>query len=381
MPEEKENIGIELDKRIKNAGVLAKDAFSYLTEIQTGGKTIIKTGQDFIDCHIGGLLPSDVIVYAANSGVGKTKLLYDTLDLMLDEKVNPDAKDIVSLEYSLEMKFLNRIIRDTHKQTGKKKSEILREKFSDEEREVVKRYYKGLQDNRRFICEESVTTKEFYEMTKTFCEVHKDKAAIVVSLDHVLLLTKENKNEDPLETLTAYINQLRKDFGNVYFILLSQFNRSSFATISDKNNDMMPRASMIYGSSHFEFLSSYIIGIMDPFKMGVTEFLKVNPDRYDWLEEFMGDEDSKGKVSFDTVGNMFYFVLKSRESDTPYKNLFIRKMELSDDQINKLKLDVDKKGTSIQPPVFTQEPVFDSVKFNVDPKDAFGEDTEDEKPF
>jgi len=81
---------------------------------------------------------------------------------------------------------------------------------------------------------------------------------------------------------------------------------------------MVPKASMIYGSSHFEFLSSYIIGIMDPFKMGVTEFMKVNRERYEWLEGFMVDEDKKGKVAFDTVGNLFYFCLKARESDNPF---------------------------------------------------------------
>jgi len=122
---------IKIDSRIKNAGSLAKESFSYLTDLQKGDRSIIKSGQDFIDCHIQGLLPSDVIVYAANSGVGKTKLLFDTLDLILDEKVNPEASEIVSLEYSLEMKFLNRILRDTNKRTGKKKSDILQGRKRD----------------------------------------------------------------------------------------------------------------------------------------------------------------------------------------------------------------------------------------------------------
>lgn len=366
---------IQLDKRIKNSGDLAKESFSYLNKLQTGEKQIIKTGQDFIDCHIEGLLPSDVIVYAANSGVGKTKLLFDTLDLILDEKVNRDAKNIVSLEYSLEMKFLNRILRDGNKRTGKKKSEILKEQFTSEEREIMNRYYHGLQDKRRYVCEESITTHEFYSMTKDFCEKNKEKAGIIISLDHVLLLKKENRNEDTLETLTAYINQLRKEFGNIYFILLSQFNRTSFSTIAERNNDMMPRASMIYGSSHFEFLSAYIVGIMDPFKMGINELLKVNRDRYEWLEDFMGDEDAKGKVSFDTVGNMFYFVLKTRESDQPYKNLFIRKMELTEEQLGMMKSEVRE---SFSNPTF-KAPVFDAptfpkaldTKFNTNPEDAF----------
>ena len=71
---------IQLDHRIKKAGDLATTAFKYLNKLQTGEKPIVKTGQVFIDTHLQGVLPSDVLLYAGNSGTGKTKLLYDTLD-------------------------------------------------------------------------------------------------------------------------------------------------------------------------------------------------------------------------------------------------------------------------------------------------------------
>ena len=79
-----------LDPRIKRAGQLATEAFTYLNKIQKGEKQLLKTGDEAIDCHITGLLPSDCILYAANSGIGKTKMLFDTLDQILDEKINPN---------------------------------------------------------------------------------------------------------------------------------------------------------------------------------------------------------------------------------------------------------------------------------------------------
>lgn len=352
---------MQLDPRIKRAGQLATEAFSYLNKLQSGDKQLLRTGDEAIDCHITGLLPSDCILYAANSGVGKTKKLFDTLDQILDEKVNPNAKNIKTLEYQLEMKFLNRILRDTNKLTSKKKSKILTEKFTEDEKEIIKRYYENLQDERRFICEESITTKEFYEMTRTFCELNKDSDSLIICLDHVLLLKKEDKFEDPLEALTSYINQLRKEFKNVYFILLSQMNRGSLVNIKDKDNSMIPTTAMIYGSSHFEFLCSYIVVLVDPFRLGVSDYLKVSPDRYDWLTEFMQDEDKNGKVSFNTLSNIFQFVLKTRESDNPYKNLFIKKMDLTDDQVEKMKQSVETKENpfSTSTPVFTT-PVFET---------------------
>ena len=352
---------MQLDSRIKRAGQLATEAFSYLNKLQQGDKQLLRTGDEAIDCHITGLLPSDCVLYAANSGVGKTKMLYDTLDQILDEKVNPDAKNIKTLEFQLEMKFLNRILRDTNKLTSKKKSEILTNEFTEEEKEVVKKYYESLQDDRRYICEESVTVKEFYEMTKTFCELNKESSALVICIDHCLLLKKDDAFQDPLEALTSYINQLRKEFKNVYFLLLSQMNRGSLVNIKDRDNSMIPTTAMIYGSSHFEFLCSYIVVLVDPFRLGVNSYLKVNPDRYEWLKDDMQDEDKNGKVSFNTLSNMFKFVLKTRESDHPYKNLFIKKMELTAEQFEKMKQSVEVKTDvpSFSTPIFNSTPVFE----------------------
>lgn len=372
---------MQLDSRIKRAGQLATEAFTYLNKLQQGDKQLLRTGDEAIDCHITGLLPSDCVLYAANSGVGKTKMLYDTLDQILDEKVNPDAKNIKTLEFQLEMKFLNRILRDTNKLTSKKKSEILTNEFTEEEKEVVKKYYESLQDDRRYICEESVTVKEFYEMTKTFCELNKDSSALVICIDHCLLLKKDDAFQDPLEALTSYINQLRKEFKNVYFLLLSQMNRGSLVNIKDRDNSMIPTTAMIYGSSHFEFLCSYIVVLVDPFRLGVNSYLKVNPDRYEWLKDDMQDEDKNGKVSFNTLSNMFKFVLKTRESDHPYKNLFIKKMELTAEQFEKMKQSVEVKTELPSTPSFPTAPVFDATPINLQAFEPSFKDMQEDSPF
>ena len=353
---------MQLDPRIKRAGDLATTAFQYLHKLQTKEKPIVKTGQEFIDVHLQGVLPSDVILYAGNSGTGKTKLLYDTLDSILDEKVNKNASNFVTLQYELEMRFLNKILRDSHSLTKLKKSEILSQEFNEEQKEIIKRYYEGLKDNRRFICEETINTDDFLKMTDDFCAQNTDKDAIWCTLDHCLLVQKSNSNEDVAERLTSHINTLRKKYNNVYFILLSQNNRSSMTVIKDRDNAMIPTTSIIYGSSHFEFLASFIVVITDPFKLGVNSYLKVNPDRYEWLSEFMEEPDKNGKVSFSTLANHFIWTLKTRESDEPYKNLHIRPMTLNSEQIEKMRQSVETKSTStpsFTTPLFDTPPVFE----------------------
>lgn len=345
----------DLDKRIKRSFDLATDAFKDLKEIQEGKKPILKTGQDFIDSQIGGLLPSDAIMIAGGSGIGKTKLLYDTLELMMSTDININADNFVSLDFSLETKFLNKIIRAASKRLKKPKSKIIVENFSEEERQTMASYYRSLEDNRRFTVEETVTVKDFYDITTGFCEKHKDKDCTLISVDHVLLLAPSEKGEDKHEVLTRYINILKKKYKNVYFILLNQYNRTSLQNIKDRSNDLVPRSNVIYGSSHYEFLCSYIIGILNPFQIGVKEFMSVNKERYDWLEDFMTEENSKGKVAFNTMGNMFYFVLKARESDNMYKNLFIREMDLTKEEKEKMSQSVEQKESQIETPRFEEE--------------------------
>ena len=126
-----------IDKRIQNVGEMAKEAFIELNKIQTGKHKILKTGLSEFDTHIGGLLPGEVICVASKSGAGKSHKLYNMLDNMLDVNVNKDANDYVSLEYSFEMKMLNKIVRKTHSILGKKKSDILKDSFTEEEQQKM----------------------------------------------------------------------------------------------------------------------------------------------------------------------------------------------------------------------------------------------------
>ena len=121
---------LKLSDKIKSAGILAKEAFKDLKKLQTGENKLVKTGHEFIDSHLGGLLPKDVIIYSGGSGTGKTKLLFDTFDQMLSTDVNPLAENYVTLEYSLEMQFFNRILRDSNKLLKKKKTDIIAESFT-----------------------------------------------------------------------------------------------------------------------------------------------------------------------------------------------------------------------------------------------------------
>lgn len=334
---------MEVHNKVKSTSLLAKQAFKELHKYQQGEKTLLKTGRPYIDKHLGGALPGSLILIGAPSGVGKTHESQNILKNILDTNINKNANNYVTLEFMLEMKFLNLIMRDTHQFLHKKKSEILSKPFNEMEKKIVEGYYETLKDGRRFIVEESIDTTEFFEICDKFCEENKDKDAIIILVDHLLLVSAKNRGEDPLKTISQDTNILSKKYSNVYFIYLSQLNRGVYGDIKEKSNNMIPDVSHIYGSSHFEFLSQFAVIMFNPFKLGIEQYMSVNINRYSNLSEFYGETNLKGdRVSFSTLGNMFFHTVKVRDSDDIHDNLYIERMNISEEHLKKMKMDIEK---------------------------------------
>lgn len=346
--------------KVKGVKELSAKAIRRLYNYQTGRENLVLTGREYIDKHLGGLLPGDCVTIFAPSGVGKTEEFFKIFKNFLDVDINPNAKNYVSLEFNLEMQYFNLFLRDASKKFRKKKTDILSKEFTEEEKALVREYHESLSDDRRFIVEESVTTKEMFDIMDSFFKKNKDKEAILVGIDHVGLVLQSEKGEDSLEKITTSINILKKRYNNVYFVLLTQINRSYYATESrERSNNNVPTTSMIYGASHFEYLSSYVIAIVNPFKtFGIREYMKVKPDRHKNLEDFETEMDKKGFISYDAIGNLFYHILKVRDSDYIFDNLHIEKMDLSDSQIEMMRKSVEETKEEIEVPIFGTLPTF-----------------------
>lgn len=364
--------------KIQKLRDLAKQAFQELNLIQTGKKMIVKTGQEMVDCHIGGLLPGDVILLSGLSGHGKSALLFEFKDSILSTAVNVEAEEFVFLDNSLEMKIFNIILRGVHGKMDKRKRDILFEEFTEEEKVIARKYYDSLQDDRQYVNQSPSTALQFYEAAQKFLSEHVDKKAVFITIDHMLLMTGADKQK-VIEQTVEYINQLKLEFGNVYFIILSQLNRSLLGRVEEKNNRSSPNAADLYGSSFMEQIVSYNIMIFNAYKAGIEQYMKVNPDRYDYLSQHFGEEDSKGRTSFNTTGKIFYHIEKTRESDDPYRDIFVKDMNLSEDAKAKLKEpqmpskvpEFSKTGRSVEQPNFDKP--WDTIKPNTDMNVAFGE--------
>ncbi|GAH14979.1 unnamed protein product, partial [marine sediment metagenome] len=107
---------------------------------------------------------------------------------------------------------------------------------------------------------------------------------------------------------------MKKIFPNAYFIILSQLNRAILARIKDKDMMAMPNRADLYQSDTIFQISDYVYVCHNPNRLGINEFLKVNKEIYDYLEDHFSEQDTKNRISFDTLGKIFYIVLKMREA-------------------------------------------------------------------
>ena len=309
---------------------LTKDALKELNRLQTGKKRLVKTGYESVDSHIGGLLNGDILLFSGLSGHGKSETLFEFKDNVLNTDINPDAKDYVFLDISLEMKVFNIVLRALHRNMNKSKKKILFETFTEEEQEICKIYFESTQDDRQYISQAPSTPDELYLKLREFLLEHINKKAVFIAIDHILLLLGADK-KGVIDNTMEYLNRLKLEFDNVYFIVISQLNRSLLARVAEKNNASCPNSGDLYGSEFMQQAASYSIIVFNAFKVGISQFMKVNPDFYDYLSEHFGEKDDKNdKVSFNTIGKLFHVVTKVREGDAVFKDIFIKDMKMDD---------------------------------------------------
>lgn len=311
-----------------------------LKKYQTGKLKPVSTGRAHLDDTLTGLLPGDIVVLAGASGAGKSFELQTLREQIMDVSRNPEAKDFIFLDYSFEMKLFNVVLRGLNKVTKKKKKDILLSEFSEDEKAICKRYIETLSDDRFYIEERALTGEMFEKQSREFLEEHKDKKNVFIAVDHMALFkNSRGDKKTTIDDVVEIVNSLKRDYKNVIFILLTQLNRSILARIADRDLNAMPNRADIFQSDTMFHIADYLIVVHNPFRLGINEYLKVNPETYRYLEDFFITSDGLSKkVSFRTTGCIFFHVLKIREGDVVFKDIYIE--EISNENLEIYKKEI-----------------------------------------
>jgi replicative DNA helicase len=317
-------------------------------------------------------VPSGMLVLRRGGNInitgnsGKSFELQRVKNYVMDTDNNPNANNFVWLDHSLEMRMMSNIIRDINLKTKKSKGKILSEEFTEEEYEIVTKYYNEISDGRFFVEEDPSDSTTFYKNMKDFLSEHTDKEAVFVSIDHIALAKAESgRKKNAVDDTMEMINRLSKEFPNSYWIILSQLNREIERRSKDKDYDSKPNRGDLYASDTIFHLADYVYVTHNPYKLGINSFMRFNENRYDMLEEHFTDRKN-GKASFDSLGRVFFIVLKMREAGSVFQDVYIDELDIPD--IEKYRDSRENSGTisSSGPPKFGDQqkevPVFDQTK-------------------
>lgn len=342
------------------------NSLTTISRYQKGEIKQIKTNREWFD-HQGGLTPKTIILIVAASFGGKSTELESLKADIMDEEVNPNAKNFVWLSNAFEMTNFATTLRDIKKQTKKDLKEILSSEFSEEEKVILRKYYEQKTDGRFYVNQVPQTAKQFIDSVDRFLSEHTDKELVVIDLDHIGLTRASNDNKKvAVDDVVEGLNELKNKYDNFVVIILSQLNRSILGRLKEKSNESAIRRDDIYQSDTIYHISDYVIGLQNANYLGIDEYRKVKTDKYPHLEHRFTDEDAKGRVSLVTEGCIFVEVLKDRTADIGYVDIYTIEIK-----------PFEKEEAKLTPKI--EAPIFDTVKFNASPEEAFGD--EEKAPF
>lgn len=360
---------------------LTKKAFQEIKQYQIGNKGIIKTGLPYFD-DVFPVVNGSVIVFSAGSGIGKSFTLAKMVDNILNKELNPTSDNFAVLNISLEMRVLSLVLRGMAKNIkSKSKKEILLQEFTDEEKVQAKAYFDSLQDDRVSISQVPTTPNKFYEGCKEFLELNKDKDSVIITVDHLALISGDSgeSRNTIIEKFIERVNDLKMEYENVIFILLSQTNSEMIKRAKDKDIMAQPQPSDLYYSQFTFQVADFVAVMTNPTRLGIKEYSKVDPERYPNLQKFFLEEDLKGRVSLEPFGVNYVHLLKCREADGMYLDIYAEELNIPDvENIRKNRHKDMSSPKSIEVPMFKKEEPYVVEKPLPPPPlatlaDAFGE--------
>lgn len=308
---------------------VAKEAADEIALYQKGDKAIPKTGRAWLDNEFP-VVNGSVITIAGGSGVGKSYEWAIIRNNLLNKEINPGSSNYVVLDISLEMKVRSLVLRELSKKTKKKKKDILTEEFSEEELVFVKEYFKNIKDDRLYINQESITPESFLIGCRDFLNQHRDKDSVFISIDHIALVKdgKGGGKNATIESLIENVNTLKMEFNNVTFFLLSQTNGDNLKRIKEKDRMAQPQDSDLYYSNFTFQVSDYVYVVFSPYTMGISEYSKIDATRYEHLKDYFIKVDNKNKTSLETYGVMYYHILKLREAEKGFIDIYAEDLNM-----------------------------------------------------
>lgn len=252
------------------------DTNQRLTDIRAGLIRPILTSSAKETEKIGGYFPTDQLIIAARTGMGKTAYMLNMLGDFVDPEVNPYYADKIMILYdSWEMPGWRNMLRFYSRENKMTVKQLLdyNKALEDETFDRIVQVSNKFKGQPIYMRSLSQSSKEWYENKCRIQDAHPDKIIINV-VDHSRLVTKTNeKSEEELITGFMKYGMKVKLEQNQFNIFLSQMNRA--VETSGKREDMgkaTPVSSDIFGSDGVFQCADVVLALHRPGYYGLMEW-------------------------------------------------------------------------------------------------------------
>jgi len=202
---------------------------------------------------------SDLIILAARPGMGKTSLMLNFVNSVLNQN-----KSV--LVFSLEMSKLQLYARMCSQITSIPLYKFLKEKMNPYEKELYKNETFKLSNSQLFIEDKSGISINFIKVKAR--KLKRDKDISMIVIDYIGLIDKGNNNKstnDQVAEISGALKGLAKEL-NIPIILLSQLSREV-----EKLNDKRPMLSHLRDSGAIEQDADMVMFIYRPEYYGIMD--------------------------------------------------------------------------------------------------------------
>lgn len=301
-----------IEKLFRSSREVMEEAFENIRKYQSGEFIPAKTGYSYMDAALlGGIRPQHAIAIGARPSIGKSYVAQKIIENVMDPFLNPQANDYFLVNCEFEMNPQDLLIRRMSREMHKRATDLLKEQqVSEVEIKQMRRVVsKEIRDNIVYI-ETPCTPQEMEKAIDYICSKEKHRRLVIFKIDHIALLRRASSFGDPktvIDEMVAVMNDAKLRYKNIFFLVISQFNREIEGRMKSKI-EQAPRLSDFYQSDSLGQLCTLMVGLNNPRRYGLQEYMSFSKSWYITLERFKTPSGS----SFKTEGLLFHHVLKTR---------------------------------------------------------------------
>lgn len=301
---------IRVESLFRTSAELMDEAYGRILKYQNREFIPAKTGYDYLDeALLGGFYPQNAIAIGARPGIGKSFVSQKILRNVMDPTINPQAIDYFLVNCEFEMNPMDLLVRRFNQETKKPIRRILMEKPNAAEKKIYERILATEKRENVLYIPEPITVEELEACVNYVMPKVRNKKLVIFKIDHIALIKRSGG--DPkrvIDSAVAVMNNAKLKWHNVFFLIISQFNRDIEGRVRDPK-EQPPRLSDFYQSDELGQLASLMVGLNNPRRMGLDKYMSFPANWYSELDRFKWE----GKRSFRTEGLLFHHVVKSRQ--------------------------------------------------------------------